>query len=296
MTNQVYCFGEVLYDILPAGIQAGGAPMNVAIHLQNFGIKSGMISRVGDDDLGKNIVAFMNERGVNTDFVSTDHEYDTGTVPVVFNEKNEPQYTITQPAAWDFIEVTPEIIQKVSQAKALVFGSLACRNKQNLKTLHSIAASGKLLILDVNMRAPFYTKEKIFELMSLTHFVKLNEEEFDRIADWLDIKKDKVKSVGEEILKHFGLKLLIVTKGAAGADVYQGNKLYSATTPKIDKVADTIGCGDSFLAAFIKKYVFDKLTIPEALNFACATGALVATHHGATPRITEKEIWALIND
>ena len=303
MTNQVYCFGEVLYDLLPDGAQAGGAPMNVAIHLSNFGIKTAMISRVGDDDLGKNIVAFMNEREVDTSFVGTDKNYKTGTVPVTFSEKNEPQYTIAHPAAWDFISVTPAALSALEKSDVLVYGSLACRDKPNFDTLQGVLTEVQmkkslqhgyvLCVFDVNIRAPFYDKEKIFALMRLSDVVKMNEDEFEILGNWMDIKTSDTAK-GEIILKSFNLKLLVVTQGARGAVAFQDNKTYTASTPRIEKVADTIGCGDSFLAAFIKKYVFDKLSITEALSFACATGALVATYKGGTPCITEEDVHKLM--
>ena len=299
MTNQVYCFGEVLYDLLPDGAHAGGAPMNVAIHLSNLGIKTGMISRVGDDDLGKNIVAFMNERDVDTAFVGTDTNYKTGTVTVTFTEKNDPQYVIAHPAAWDFISVTPTVSMAIGKSKVLVYGSLACRDAHNFETLQSVLKelqvknkseqADVLCIFDVNMRAPFYEKEKIFGLMQLSNIVKMNEDEFEMIADWLNLKGTETE-LGAAILQAFNLKLLVVTQGARGAIAFQETKMFTASTPRIEKVTDTIGCGDAFLGAFIKKYVFDKLSVTEALRFACATGALVATYKGATPRITENQV------
>ena len=294
MSQQIYCFGEVLYDLLPEGTQAGGAPMNVAIHLKNFGISTGMISRVGDDDLGRNIKSFMQERGVNTDFVSTDFEHETGTVTVTFTKNNEPIYTIKQPAAWDFIEVTHDLVQAASNAQAIIYGSLACRTERNFLALSVIIKNAKLRILDVNMRAPFYSMKQIVIMMHGADIVKMNEDELEQICKWTIVYGDEQKTVGRKFLEKYHLKMLIVTKGAEGADVYEGDNKYSATTPNIEKVADTIGCGDSFLAAFIKKYLFEKISIQKSLEFACATGALVATYHGATPKITEVEVKKLI--
>lgn len=127
--SYICCFGEVLWDLLPAGRQMGGAPMNVAAHLQQLGLSSLIISRVGRDDLGNEIMEWLSKNQFPLNWVQTDAQYPTGIVNVDLTDKNRVVYEIVQPAAWDFIEVSDEMIALVSNSSGIVFGSLACRNQ-----------------------------------------------------------------------------------------------------------------------------------------------------------------------
>ena len=119
----VVCFGEVLWDVLPTGKIAGGAPMNVAYHLNNFGIRSLMVSKVGADDRGAELPAFLAAKGISTELIQKDYTFPTGTVNVLFDEKGSPSYDIVQPVAWDYIHLNDRVLAAVRQCDLLVFGS-----------------------------------------------------------------------------------------------------------------------------------------------------------------------------
>jgi fructokinase len=291
--SYICCFGEILWDLLPSGKLPGGAPMNVAIHLQNLGLNSKIISRIGNDELGREICQFIESKNCSTDLIQKDETHGTGNVTVTLNEKKEANYDIVQPIAWDFIGVSNENTLAAEDAKAIVFGTLAARHKTSRHTLLSFLALPITKIYDVNFRAPFAEKSLVEELLSLADIVKMNEDELAIIAEWNELQAadDDVKML---LLKEiYGLQILIVTRGENGAavitnDVYHQSKGYQV------KVADTIGSGDAFLAGFLKNHFAGK-SIDYSLKYACALGAVVASHHGANPEISETEVLAFLN-
>ncbi|MDI9864088.1 carbohydrate kinase [Flectobacillus sp. DC10W] len=297
MQRYICCFGEVLWDMLPSGKLPGGAPMNVATHLQNLGIPAKMISRVGKDDLGAEIKAFLESKNCTTEWIQDDEHLNTGWVKVQLSEKNEATYTIVHPVAWDFIQTNEATQQLVNQASALVFGTLASRDQASYLTLLSILKNlpkdGQILkVFDINLRPPHYSQSLIEEFLQYADIVKLNEDELKIVSEWYEIKGSEENQL-REISHKFNLKTLIVTKGGDGAILLRleadGEKhFYQQQVYKV-VVADTIGSGDSFLAGFLKN-ILDGKSSEYALNFACAIGAVVASHSGANPAITEADI------
>ncbi|MDI9874113.1 carbohydrate kinase family protein [Flectobacillus rivi] len=297
MQQYICCFGEVLWDMLPSGKLPGGAPMNVATHLQNLGIPAKMISRVGKDELGAEIKAFLESKNCTTEWIQEDETLNTGWVKVQLSEKNEATYTIVHPVAWDFIETNDTVQQLVNQASALVFGTLASRDDTSYQTLLSILKNlpqetHVLKVFDINLRPPHYSQSLIEEFLQYADIVKLNEDELKIVAKWYDIAGDEEKQL-REISQKFDLKTLIVTKGGDGAILLRlendGKKHFYQQAGYKVVVADTIGSGDSFLAGFLKNILNGKSS-EYALNFACAIGAVVASHSGANPAITEADI------
>lgn len=286
--NKIVCFGETLWDLLPTGKVAGGAPMNVAVHAKQLGLEASMISRVGDDELGNNLIHFLQERKVATHNIQTDIEYKTGIVEVELSAQGSPSYTIASPAAWDFITTDNVNKQEAMQADAFVYGSLATRSEKAKNTLFELLNFAKMKVLDVNLRQPFFSKELVIQLLTKADFVKVNDEELSLICSWLSQDKGDISNA--HYLKiMYNLKAIVVTRGSNGAFfIDEDGRLFEHKGFKVS-VTDTIGSGDSFLAAFLKKWL--TYTHPEScLAYACAVGALVATHQGATPIITENEI------
>ncbi len=290
--SNIVCFGEVLWDLLPTGKVAGGAPMNVAHHLRNFEIDTTMISEVGDDDLGKELLDFLKNNSINTDFVKTNFSNPTGIVNVELDEKGSPTYDIVMPVAWDFINSDNEKIEVVRSADALVFGSLACRSERSMQTLLDLADAAKFRVLDVNLRTPFYSQDLIEKLLQKADLIKLSDEELEIIGAWYMDDMEEKKAL-DYLTTKFNLKTIILTKGSEGALCLQEGKLYEHASFSIT-VKDTIGSGDSFLAAFLSKK-FKGGNPNECLRFACATGALVATYSGGTPQIDEQAVLSFIN-
>ena len=185
--SNIVCFGEILWDLLPTGKVAGGAPMNVAFHANQLGIAAQMISKVGKDDLGKDLIDLLNQKGVDTSLVQTDDTYPTGTVKVTLDAKGSPSYEIVAPVAWDFIHANTANKTAVQTADAFVFGSLAARNETTRNTLLELLKLAKLKVFDVNLRSPFYTKPLLTQLLHQADIVKMNDEELEIIGGWLDI-------------------------------------------------------------------------------------------------------------
>lgn len=288
MKNYICCFGEVLWDLLPSGKLPGGAPMNVATHLQNLGIPSAVISRIGNDELGQEIKAFLKDKNCITDFLQTDNQHPTGKVNVFLSEKHEATYEIVHPVAWDFISVSDETIDLVKNANALIFGTLACRDSHTRDTLLSLIEVAPLKIFDVNFRPPHYSQNLIETLLHKADVVKMNDDELAIIANWYDLSERTNQGILAHLKEKFDLKTLIVTKGSNGAMMIDNQGFSESKGFKVE-VMDTIGSGDSFLAGFLKNYLPGNS--PEySLTYACALGALVASHKGANPTIDEKDI------
>lgn len=288
----IVCFGEVLWDLLPSGKVAGGAPMNVAFHVNQFGMQSKMISSVGDDDLGKELKRFLEGKGVSTEFIQTDNTFPTGVVNVTLDAGGSPSYEIVSPVAWDNIHLDARVKDAVKAADALAFGSLACRTERNKQTLFEYLEVAKARVFDVNLRTPFYSQPLIESLLAKADIVKMNDEELVLIAGWSGADGDE-RAQMEFLRNKFGLDLLILTRGKDGAACLDGKGFYEHPGFPVT-VKDTIGSGDSFLAAFLSKYLVGENT-RECLLFAGAVGAMVATRAGGTPELRPEEIQAFID-
>lgn len=287
----IICFGEILWDVLPDRRIAGGAPMNVAFHVNQLGMRSKMISSVGDDELGKELIRFLENKGVSTSLIQTDPTFPTGIVNVVLDNGGSPSYEIVSPVAWDHIRPDDKTKDVVKSADALVFGSLACRTEQNRSTLLEYLELAPIRILDVNLRAPFYSQPLIESLLAKADIVKMNDEELALIAGWQNAAGDEKTQMGI-IRDKFGLDALILTKGRNGAACL-GESGYHEHPGFRVKVQDTIGSGDSFLAAFLSKFLKGEASL-DCLAFAGAVGALVATKAGGTPELAAGEIHSLM--
>jgi fructokinase len=293
MNVNVVCFGEVLYDVFPTLRKIGGAPLNVALRLASLGVNAQIISRIGNDEIGKELVAFIQSNNIPTDTIQIDKTYSTGEVLVQLDEKGSASYTINYPVAWDEIEVTPEAKNAVKNADALVFGSLVCRDETSYNALLSLIKIAKYKIFDVNLRAPFYTKDLLINLMKQSDFIKFNDDELYEISECLNSPFHSLEQNILFIAEQTQAKSICVTKGSHGAVLYFNEKMYYNSGYKIS-VADTVGAGDSFLAGLLSKLLTSEEP-QKAIDFACALGALVASNEGANPKITKEEIAAFMN-
>ncbi len=292
MYKNVVCFGEVLWDVLPTEKIAGGAPMNVSIRLQSLGINAKMISKIGNDELGKELLNIIKEKNVDTSLIQTDFTHSTGEVLVKLDDKGSATYTIVYPSAWDSILITKENIDAVREADAFVFGSLASRNTISRNTLLTLLKEAKYKIFDINIRSPFYSIEFLKELMDLSDFVKLNDDELLKVAQALGSKTDSIEDNILFLSKLTNTRTICITKGKDGAILYAENQFYRNKGFAVT-VADTIGAGDSFLAALLSEILHTN-DYQKAVEFACAVGALVASCNGANPVITNKEIESIL--
>lgn len=283
MTKKIICFGEVLFDVFPTHRKIGGAPLNVALRMASLGINAQIISRVGNDEIGKELLHFIKENGVATDTIQVDENLSTGEVIVQLNDKGSASYTINYPVAWDKIEVTSVAKNAIANADAMVFGSLVCRDLVSHQTLLDLMNLAKYKIFDVNLRAPFYTKELLIELMNKADFIKFNDDELYEISEYMNSPYHSLEQNIHFIAEQTNTKHICVTKGSHGAVLYYNDTMYYNSGYKIE-VADTVGAGDSFLAGLLTQLLTGNDT-QFAINYACALGALVAQKEGANPKI-----------
>ncbi|MCK5704435.1 MAG: carbohydrate kinase, partial [Cyclobacteriaceae bacterium] len=241
------CFGEVLWDVFPTYKNIGGAPLNVALRLQSFGVHASIISRIGDDDNGKEILEFINDKGVDASNIQLDKNHKTGSVKVILDENGSAQYEIEYPVAWDKIEVTKKVVETIRSSDAFIFGSLACRDEVSKNTLLDLLQYATYKVFDVNLRPPFYTMEVLLKLMNKADFIKCNDEELREICTALDFDSVSIMEQIKFLAQHTQTKQICVTKGSEGAVLFIDSQFYSNSGYPV-KVADTVGAGDSFLA------------------------------------------------
>ncbi|MFV8268652.1 carbohydrate kinase family protein [Flavobacterium sp. GT2N3] len=289
----IVCFGEVLFDVFPTHIKIGGAPLNVALRLASLGVNSHIISRIGKDTIGCELIDYVRTNGVNTASIQVDEIFNTGEVLVELNEKGSASYTINYPVAWDKIVCIPEDEIMVKKADALVFGSLVCRDLISQNSLLEIINYAKYAVFDVNLRAPFYAKEILLNLMMQSDFIKFNDDELYEISAFMNSPYHSLEQNILFIAKQTNTKHICVTKGSHGAVLYYNEKMYYNSGYKI-AVVDTVGAGDSFLAGLLSELLING-NPQEAINFACALGAIVAKKEGANPQISSTEINAFMN-
>lgn len=290
--SRVICFGEVLWDNLPEGRKPGGAPMNVAYHLNQLGIESSIVSRVGDDQNGKDLKSFINGKGIPVQFIQKDTTYNTSEVAVHISENKEVSYEILYPVAWDFISFDSEVEEMVKYADAFVYGSLSSRAEMTSNTLYRLLENASYRIFDINLRPPFIDQEKLENLLQMADLLKLNNHELDLIAGWYELENHTEVQKTSFLLARFDIKEMIVTKGSFGASYYNRSKEIHQQAYSV-VVQDTVGSGDAFLSGFIAARLNGK-SDSEALEYATALGGFVTMNAGACPSYYPSEIDSFI--
>jgi fructokinase len=292
MPTDFYAFGEILWDCLPSGRHAGGAPFNVAAHLAQIGVSSFLISCIGQDALGDEILKVARDKNVNTEFISRARiGLGTGTVLVTVDENGNATYELVQPAAWDEIGVSSEALAAVSKARAFIYGSLAGRSPYNLDQLARLLdVNGPLKFFDVNLRPPFANPPLVMELAKRADVLKLNDGEVGQLAHWLRTGElipdtprtlDDIAAACATIAQATSASHICVTMAEEGAALWDRGNLVTAPAPKV-VVKDTVGAGDAFMAGLMVGLTRGMET-GKVLENACRLGAFVASHHGATP-------------
>ena len=291
--KNIVCFGEVLWDVFPTHKKIGGAPLNVALRLKSLDNNVSIISRIGDDKKGRKIKKHLVKQGVNVDNLQTDPKLKTGKVKVMLNAKGSASYDIMFPRAWDKIELTETNKSITKRTDAFIYGSLVARDDTSRDTLYALLKLAKYKIFDINLRAPYYTKAILNHLMNEADFIKFNDEEIFEIGEALNSQTHSLEQNITFLADQTNTKTICVTKGRHGAILYYNGTFYYNSGYQIE-VVDTVGAGDSFLATLISKLL--KGDNPqEAIDYACAIGALVAGSEGANPKFSTEDINAFIN-
>ncbi len=287
MEKQVLCFGEVLWDGFGAEKKAGGAPMNVAMHLLQQQISAQMLTRIGEDDLGDELFAYLESQNFPTQLIQRDAKLPTCLVTVDLDENGQAKYTIPQPVSWDNIQPEKVAIKEAFPFEMIVYGSLACRTPTSLNTLLQLLQKPVFKVFDVNLRPPHYTLNVIETLAQNADVVKMNDEEILLLSPQNEQHvslEEKMKAFS----RHYHVKTVCVTLGGNGCLVLHQNQFYQHPGFKVE-VKDTVGAGDSFLATFIAG-LLNGLPMDEILINASAIGAFVAGSYGANPVYDPKKI------
>lgn len=284
MNDIVVGMGEALWDVLPEGKKIGGAPANFAYHVSQFGLPSCVVSAVGDDALGREIVENFTSKGLNQ--LIAEVPYPTGTVQVEIDQAGIPQYDIKENVAWDNIPYTDSLEALAKRTKAVCFGSLAQRNVVSRETINRFLdampqSDDSLVVFDVNLRQGFYNKEILCNSMSRCNILKINDEELVTVSRMFGYPGIDLQDKCWILLGKYNLKMLILTCGINGSYVFTPGNVSFQPTPKVE-VADTVGAGDSFTAAFISSILKGK-SVQEAHSRAVRTSAYVCTKKGAMP-------------
>jgi fructokinase len=294
--NPIVGIGELLWDVFPDGRKvAGGAPFNFAFHCRQLGHDAVIVSRVGDDELGRELRDEVRRLGLSDEFIQTDHEHPTGTVRVTLDEQGQPAYTITEEVAWDYMGWNEGLAELAANAVAVCFGTLAQRLPQSAAAIRNTVGSAKggLTVFDVNLRTTEY------EVVRLVW-------DWARVCDWFKLSLDDLRGLlglfcmdgPEEPLDspirqffHPGMdqrKLGIMTLGAKGCEVIDWQRRYFERGVET-RVEDTVGAGDAFMAAFLCSHLEGR-PLKHTMRFALHYASSVCESHGATPRIDRDEV------
>ena len=280
--------GEALWDMLPEGKKIGGAPANFAYHVSQFGFESRVVSAVGDDALGREIIDSFRAKGLKSLIETV--PYPTGTVHVELDGNGIPRYDIRQGVAWDNIPYTSALEKLATETLAVCFGSLAQRSKVSRDTvnrfLDALPDDGSVLkVFDINLRQGFYSKDILYNSFRKCNILKINDEELEIVSRLLDLPETGMEERCRLLLEEYALKVLILTCGVNGSHVFVPGDASFVGTPQVE-VADTVGAGDSFTAAFVSG-VLKGLPVREAHRLAVEVSAYVCTQKGAMPVLPE---------
>jgi fructokinase len=278
--------------MLPDGKKPGGAPANFAYHCCQLGADVRLISQVGADEHGKELLNFCNSIGLSAELIGTTNAVPTGTVSVQLREDGQPNYTITQEVAWDFLKTTPEAVQWASKADVIAFGSLAARSEQNRRTLQNLIAAVMPTthrVLDLNLRDPFCEQKNIEFVLSYADILKLNDEELNRITKMFGFPSCPVEKQLQKLQEFYQFRLVILTCGSNGNWLTTKSEQIFTPGIKVD-VVDTVGAGDAFTAASVIGFLLKKPLSLIGLK-ANELGAYICTQHGGTPPIPKQFHW-----
>ena len=288
MKNTVVGLGEILWDIFPERKVLGGAPANFAYHASQFGFNGYAVSAIGNDLLGKEILKSLEEKELNYLIEQTD--FPTGTVKVQLDGRGIPTYEITENVAWDNIPFTTRLENLAKNTTTVCFGSLAQRNEVSRATIHKfldLMPADSLKVFDINLRLKYFSKDIITTSLNKASALKINDEEIVKIAEIFELQGTD-EELCQQLLDKYKLKFLILTKGTRGSYVLTPYEKSFLATPKVT-IADTVGAGDSFTAAFVASYLNGR-SIAQSHQLAVEVSAYVCQQHGAMPRLADAHL------
>lgn len=277
----VLSFGEVLMDCFPDKNVIGGAPFNVAVHLKRLGEDSGIITKIGNDELGSELESILNKEGLNKN-LQIDSDYNTGKVEVTLNN-GQPSYNIHSGCGWEYID-----FKEVDTPEYFVFGSLALNFTQNQESFKKYKDLFKesTFICDINLREPFFTDENIKLCLESADILKINDEELEFLG-----KQYNQPNVLDWLKKEYNITRVLLTEGAKGATLYWDDKTYTCKVKPVSNVMDTVGAGDSFTSVFIHGLLNEK-PLEKAMQDAADFAGVICQTPGAVP--TDMNVYSFL--
>ena len=289
--NTSFCLvglGEILWDELPCGRRLGGAPANFAYHARCLGGQGTVVSCIGDDEPGRQILKKLDALALNCGHIAVDSQHPTGTVSVKLDKNGKPSYIIRENVAWDFIPPLPQLMELAAKTNAVCFGSLAQRSdvsRDSIRAFLKATSPDCLRIFDVNLRRPFYSQEVIETSLQLANVLKLSDEELPVVADMLNIKGDEPAVFGE-LTERYDLRLIALSRADKGSLLFSEGQTSSHNGCSV-VVADTVGAGDAFTAALAMGMLTD-CTLENINDHANRVASFVCSQTGATPELPDE--------
>jgi len=288
MNFKVIGVGEVLWDLLESGPQMGGAPANFAYHAHALGAQSEVITRIGKDDLGREIIRRFEAMALPTGNVQVDEVAPTGTAKVSLSAEGLAHFTIQENVAWDSLAATSDALAAAGQADVICYGSLAQRNatsRSTIQRLISSASAHALRVFDINLRQNYYSRELVERSLELANVLKLNDDELPTVAAMFNLAdrsgSHAIEHQIEELARRFGLLVVALTRGPRGSLLFQQGR-WSDCQSRPVQVVDTVGAGDSFTAALILG-LLKRMDLDEINGLANDVARYVCSQAGATP-------------
>jgi fructokinase len=280
--------GEILWDMLPGGKQLGGAPANFAYQAGALGGRGAVVSRVGDDALGHEILGRLDELGVDRRFVAIDRRHPTGTVKVRVDDKGVPEYIIRRDVAWDYLEAGAELIDLARRADCVCYGTLGQRNAASRETIASVLRETRrecLRVFDINLRQNYFNAELIASLLKDASVLKLNDDELPVVGELLRIGNSE-RDVLANMFDRFNLSAIALTRGAKGSSIHTRGQAFDEPAATV-KVMDTVGAGDAFTAAMALG-MCTGVGMEKIGKMAARAAAFVCTQAGATAKMPDE--------
>jgi fructokinase len=278
---RILCVGEMLWDLLPSGQFAGGAPFNVAAHLARLGHAPRLLTAVGADTLGREAIRLAGSLGVDVALVQTRTALPTGEARAQLDQTGSARYVFNDPAAWDAIESTSAAAAAAHQADAIVFGTLAQRHPDSRRTIRALTEVAAFRVFDPNLRAPHIDRDATLHGLLCADLIKLNEDECAAIAVWLEVPDSREAILDTLCARRTRAPQLCITRGERGAELFDGERWHRQPAPPTH-VRDTVGAGDSFLAMLLAQRLTGTAA-QDALRRAATLASFVASQPGAVP-------------
>jgi len=288
--NKITAIGEILFDVYPDSEKLGGAPLNFLYHVHKFAGAGNIISRIGNDEPGKEILQFLENCNISSNYIQIDQHHPTGTATVKLNERNEPSFTIESNTAYDFIEANNDLHKLIEESTdCLYFGSLAQRNDVTRNTIHSLMGKNIKYFCDLNIRQNFFNKDIIVKSLSAADILKVNIDELKLLNDLVIKENFDLEKTSFRLKDEFNIELLAITGGAEGSILIREGDIDKFKVDPI-KAIDTVGAGDAFASVLCLGYLngWELPAVNKIANFFASEICMIEGALPADDKVYEK--------